>query len=441
MLRERGACLMRSGALLILLLVAGSLAYSQVGQYPGGGYPGQYPGGGGGLPIPWPRRGGQRGGQGTNQGTPVNSTGKLSRLDNKSLEVELSDGRALLFRRTNRTKFFRDSKEVNASQFKTGDEVSVEATEDQTGNMTALTVTWQKAGDTADKTPAGTSTTTSTDAQPPVKDDQDSGPPTLKRGGLSPHPASETSETVQPSAPSYATPSPASDPLIEKARAAAESFSEGLPNYVCAEYMARYGSDSRPVNWRPIDVVSTEVLYEAGKESYRNVAINGKPTHKEIEEVGGSWSTGEYGTVLRDVLSPATAADFHSSRSSTIAGVTARVYDFTVQRENSHWHVQTGSQSINPAYKGSIWIDPATGRVFRIEMQARAMPREYPLDTVESAVDWENVRLGGGQFLLPVHAENLSCQRGSANCTRNAIDFRNYHKYEAQSDITFTSAK
>ena len=65
------------------------------------------------------------------------------------------------------------------------------------------------------------------------------------------------------------------------------------------------------------------------------------------------------------------------------------------------------------------------------------MPKEFPLDKVESAVDYDYVRLGEHQFLLPVHAETLTCVRGSSDCSRNVIDFRNYRKYAGESTITF----
>jgi hypothetical protein len=157
-----------------------------------------------------------------------------------------------------------------------------------------------------------------------------------------------------------------------------------------------------------------------------------------MEQMDGAWSTGEFGTMLLDLFSPATAADFRFQRDSASGGVEARVYDFFVERPHSHWHVQVASQSIEPAYKGSVWIDPKTGRVLRIEMQARQLPQAFPLDTVESAVDYQNIRIGAGDFLLPVHAEGLSCQRGTGYCNRNAIDFRNYHKYDAESSVTFS---
>jgi hypothetical protein len=90
-----------------------------------------------------------------------------------------------------------------------------------------------------------------------------------------------------------------------------------------------------------------------------------------------------------------------------------------------------------PAYKGRVWLEKDTAQVLRIEMQASRVPKEFPLDKVESAVDYEYVLLSGQRFLLPVHAETLTCVRGTNNCSRNVIDFRNYRKYGAESTVTF----
>jgi len=74
----------------------------------------------------------------------------------------------------------------------------------------------------------------------------------------------------------------------------------------------------------------------------------------------------------------------------------------------------------------------------RIEMQGREIPEEFPLATVETAVDYDYVTLGTPEkFLLPVHAEVLSCRRGSNECERNVIEFRNYHKFTGESTIKF----
>lgn len=306
---------------------------------------------------------------------------------------------------------------------------------------------------------------------PAARDPDDPGPPTLHRGKPARQASSRAEEPVEtasakapastaavnptlqtdPDVPVAPRPSlargegqppapdlPPADPVIARAAEMAANFTETLPNYVCQQFTARFVSVSHVVSWQAQDVVSTEVVYENGREDYRNLKINGKPVKKGMEELSGSWSTGEFGTLLRDLFSPATAAEFHFRKESNIAGKQAALYDFKVTREGSHWHIMVASQSVFPPYRGSVWIDKQNGRVLRIEMQARNMPQEFPLDTVESEADYQYVRIGGTQeFLLPVHAETLSCQRGTNNCSRNSIDFRNYKKYSGEANIIF----
>jgi hypothetical protein len=141
--------------------------------------------------------------------------------------------------------------------------------------------------------------------------------------------------------------------------------------------------------------------------------------------------------VLADVFSPATAADFEYRKESRSAGRASLVYDFSVEREHSHWRIMVASQLITPPYSGSVWIDKETNRVLRVEMQATHIPDAFPSDKVEMATDYEFVRFADRQFLVPVHAETLGCQRDTGTCSRNAIDFRNYHRYSGESSITF----
>ena len=141
-------------------------------------------------------------------------------------------------------------------------------------------------------------------------------------------------------------------------------------------------------------MVTATVVFEDGRDQYRNLSINGKPVDKRMEDLGGAWSTGEFGTIGADLFSPATAAEFTSGYATSIAGHDAVVYDFEVDREHSHWHIQAPSQSIQPAYKGSVWLEKDTAEILRIEMQTYRMPKEFPFDKVESAVDYEYVRLG-----------------------------------------------
>jgi hypothetical protein len=421
-------------------------------------------------------------------------------MDAKTITLELGDSRMLEFKRTDKTKFYKGGEELKSPDFKPGDQVSIEGPEDAHGYMVAVNVYWEKSAAAAAKSgeekdgvvdtwkdAPGESTgpvaaEKATEMAPPAKPDpNDPGPPRLQRGKPAdaarehapappvdapaaanrpapgpegtPAPPPRPTETAEPRQPSGVPSGPRGeedpapsflrsvDPLIRKAANAALDFTETLPSYVCQEMMARFQSESHPANFEPIDVVRTDVVYENGKEDYRNITINGKAVKKSMEETGGAWSTGEFGTLLIDLFSPVTAADFHFRRDSRAGPVLAKMYDFDVARENSHWSIHSGSQTYVPAYSGAVWIDPKTSRVLRIEMSAKAMPGEFPLDHVESATDYEYIRLGDAQqYLLPVHAETLSCQRSSNFCAKNVIDFRNYHKYTGESNIKFGDA-
>jgi hypothetical protein len=96
-----------------------------------------------------------------------------------------------------------------------------------------------------------------------------------------------------------------------------------------------------------------------------------------------------------------------------------------------------GGQSLAPAYSGRIWVSKKTAEILRFEQNADNIPKDFPEDTVSTAVDYESISINGQRFLLPVHAENLGCQRGTSICNKNVIEFRNYHKYEGEGKIIF----
>jgi len=309
----------------------------------------------------------------------------------------------------------------------------------------------------SDETPEDNRPRTVVTSAEPLSGVDGEAPPKIKRGKPAPHKSSvddepqEVASVKAPGSPSAGVRPEAErsqprqveepdtaqeDPLIAKAREASEEYSETLPNYIVMQNTTRYVSTTTKPSWQAQDIVTAEVVVEAGKERYRNVSVNGKPTKKTIEETGGAWSTGEFSSVLSDLFSRGTAAVFHSRGNDTISNRYAVRFDYFVNQQNSHWTVHGAAQSYRPAYKGAVWIDKETARVLRIEMQSRQMPQDFPFDKVELATDYDFVRLGTmRQFLLPVHSEVLTCVRGTTTCSRNTIDFRNYKKFGSESNL------
>jgi hypothetical protein len=228
------------------------------------------------------------------------------------------------------------------------------------------------------------------------------------------------------------------DPIIVKAKEAAAVYAGSLPNFFCRQLTTRYESDRPKEGWQALDTISADLAYEDGRESYKNIKVGNKAQKGSMEDVGGSWSTGEFASLLDDLFDPGTAATFRKSGQDTIGGRSATTFKFDVARERSHWRIMMAAQLYYPAFRGTVWIDRETSRVLRLEMETRNMPLLFPLAKVEEAVDYDFVRLAATQpFLLPTTSEVLSCQQGSSHCTRNRIEFRNYRKFGAESGITF----
>jgi hypothetical protein len=289
----------------------------------------------------------------------------------------------------------------------------------------------------------------------PTPDADDPGPPELRRG----KPASRVSaRNTEPESPSVAPSAGAAgsvngadaaaaapdfipvqeDPIIVKAKEAAAAFVGVLPNFFCKQLTTRYESDRPKDGWQAIDTISADLAYENGHESYTNLKVGNKPQKGSMEDVGGSWSTGEFASLLDDLFEPGTAATFRKSGQDTISGRSATTFKFDVTREHSHWRIIMAAQLYYPAFRGTVWIDRETSRVLRLEMESRNMPLLFPLAKVEEAIDYDFVRLAAPQpFLLPTVSEVLSCQQGSSHCSRNRIEFRNYRKFGAESGITY----
>ena len=438
-----------------------------------------------GAGIPFPKRGSKN--KTVDPQDLESLKGTLRSLTKDEILVQADDKRVFNIARNEKTKFLEKEDPVKVETIQPGDRVMVDASLDDHGKYTAVEVRVTKRGSPEDRARArvvvpNTETPSTDPAKGPVEpverpstemapktpnvDISEDDRPKLGRGRPAPRKRAANGETApddepvilaktdaktdNPSnsddprdrRPSTRDDAPASadagarDEFIEKARDMAFNFSETLPAYSVKQFTTRFQSDNPRVNWQPIDNISTEVVYENGKENYKNILVNGKPPKGKIED-SGSWSTGEFATVLRDIFSPSSAADFRPSGAATIVNRATRVYKFVVEQENSHWKIAGPGQFYFPSYKGTMWIDKETNRVIRIETQTRNMPKDFSFDMVESTLDYDFIRLGSNSYLLPVHSENLICVRHTSTCSRNVIDFRNYRKFGAESTLIF----
>jgi TonB family protein len=245
--------------------------------------------------------------------------------------------------------------------------------------------------------------------------------------------------THAPAPPGISAGPGSGDPVIQGAREAARQYFESLPNFAAKRFTNRYKAHGDRSSWQALDAVGADVIFENGKESYRNTQVSGKPPGDGVAPPA-SWSTGEMASLLQSLMAPQTNAVFSNQRPVTIVNRAAFRYDFSVEQPNSHWTVIASSEPYTPAYAGSIWIDQEDQRVLRMEMAARNLPGSFALAAVESEVDYDYVPIGGRKFLLPVHSEMLTCARATGDCIRNVVTFQNYEKFGADENSAGGSA-
>lgn len=201
-----------------------------------------------------------------------------------------------------------------------------------------------------------------------------------------------------------------------------------LPDYACWESGVRYRSDNHATAlWRREDVVFADAVIRGGKKEYGKVTIDGQPG--DPESVGNrTWSSGDYRSVLADVLDSQSRAPMKYSGEAKLGHFDAVGYAFRIDAEQSHWVAKEGGRTIRPVRIGTIWFDRKTKRVLRIEFRGVEIPRGFPTETMELALDYSYVQLGQEKFLVPTHAEQLGCRRAVAWCARNSIDLSNYRR-------------
>jgi hypothetical protein len=444
--------------------------------------------GGGSIPVPWGHKDKKKSSQKneeTVQQTMV-ADGHVISNDGKTVVMFVDDGRTLTLKLTPDTVTTRKGAKIAISDILLNAMVHIETNVDDEDYLTATLIdvtkdppapkparapthatagspTAQSAADQEDIGVRPTIMSTPVDAPDrpvlhhgkPTKSD-DSGDATA--AGSAPRPAAAANSPKPNASPSASAPgssdsgdftisaetvaksafTPVLTGLIAKTRDWSQTFTQGLPNFVCRQLTTRYQEESKSSGFQPIDIVTATVVYEDGHESYRDITVGGHKVNKKMNEIGGSTSTGEFASTLASLFSDYTQAEFRRAQTTAIGQTPAVIYDFKVLLKHSDWRIVVGGQTLQPAYSGSVWVDSSTGHVRRIEMSANNIPKDFPLDAVEWAVDYDHVSLGATHtFLLPVHAENLSCQRGSTICTKNAVDFRDYHKYSGESSITF----
>jgi len=246
----------------------------------------------------------------------------------------------------------------------------------------------------------------------------------------------------QPPAPKPAAPvipPPSSEEqarVLEEVRGYALAYTKSLPDFICAQVIRRYYDESGMEFWALMDTLSLRLSYFNQKEDYKLMLVNNQTTTQSYESLGGATSTGEFGSLLKEVFEPKSHAAFQWERWATLRGRRTHVYSYQVAQQYSQWRVSYQRQlEIVPGYRGLVYVEKATNKVLRVTLEAVDIPPSFPIQQAATILDYDYVTISDREFLLPLKA--VVRMREAKFLTKNEVEFRMYRKFSAEATIKF----
>jgi VWFA-related protein len=234
------------------------------------------------------------------------------------------------------------------------------------------------------------------------------------------------------------------------------SMRNRLPNIICNRETKRYWTEylrwqSSHFGEKKFDVVTAQVSYRDGQEYYDDIRLDGKPVTAESSlfppsSLSGSWSVGEFATILAGAFLPSAKAEFRFEKEAKLGSTRALVFTVHVEKNNNRSYVLfADDKTWFPEYSGELWIDQNSFQLLRLRRNTAYMP-QYPIRQVKTTIDYANVPLGDGTAaILPIHSGVMTCApppvgSNSNNCARSIVQFTNWHKFRATTNVVTTPA-
>jgi len=210
------------------------------------------------------------------------------------------------------------------------------------------------------------------------------------------------------------------------------------------------------------------ITYRNGREVPDSEAAAAGTKQKPAAGPAGLSSWGEFGPVLAVVLTDMIKGKVTWSRWEEASTGEVAVYHFAVSKDVSHfvvdyccawkslndvrvWGTQEDLRVVKPqedkpasyhgtpAYHGDLSIDPATGAILRVTVEAE-LARSDLISRAAITVQYDKVDIGGQSYLCPVRSIAISVDKsrpgdsaGDSTLTRvNEVSFTDYHRFGTQ---------
>jgi hypothetical protein len=252
--------------------------------------------------------------------------------------------------------------------------------------------------------------------------------------------------------------------MVEEAKQYADTVFQGLPNFLANRITQSFDNvpqqsgsmKSGPNHAKPeakmhfLGEFHREIGFRDSREISESTTGESLNRDSSSSSQPGLTTWGEFGPILKAILKDSIEGNVTWNRwQLSETGVLVAVFRYKVPRSASNYAIdfccyrksqndpEEGPFRDNPGYHGEFYLNPKTGTVDRITVEAELADSD-PVFASSIAVQYGNVDIGGKSYIAPVHAVAVSqvhnpkmevVDRVGPEVHVNEVFFQNYHKF------------
>jgi VWFA-related protein len=245
--------------------------------------------------------------------------------------------------------------------------------------------------------------------------------------------------------------------ILARAGEYAVAYMRNLPDFVCSQTIHRFDDDPSAVHRKTDsagrlhehDTIVSELTFNGGRESHNIRSVNGQPGFS-AQSRQGLTTSGEFGAIIGSLFS-GSAAQASWRRWEVIDGKRVAVFNYSVDRGHSNFVISwcclyesgVGWRGERSAYRGELFVEPATGAIIRVTRQAADISAGFPTRRSDTVVEYRTISIGGRTWLCPARSVTISDIVKAEHPTDigfrihavNESQFTDYHKFGSESTL------
>ena len=230
-------------------------------------------------------------------------------------------------------------------------------------------------------------------------------------------------------------PPPANSPTtgLEHARQVSLEYVYKLPNFVADEIATRSRFPPDSSKWQAVDVVESEISFQGNYASRQHIRVNGKGWNRPSLPLF-TWETGL--DDLKPLFDPECPTTIAFAGAEETGGKSLVAYRFQSPQDGCFSFLSDGLYTYNPARAGRFFVDDASGRVVRFEVECSGLPPGFRVLELKETLTWDDVKIGDTSYWLPV-AFDFVYRWATGTMWQANVEYRNHRHFEAATSVTF----